>query len=86
MYLIALAIVTVTPEHARTAPVVEDKLICRYEEGPDTGSHISRRTRLCLHASEWRAQQAITENSLRRMEELRGMPKPVEGSLSGNPQ
>ena len=55
----------------------EDKVICRYQDGPDLGSHIARRTRVCMRSSEWKAQEAIADNAKRRMEETRQQMKPV---------
>ena len=74
---------------AATAPVPampQEKLICRYQADPDLGSHIARRKKVCLRASEWKAQEAIIDDSKRRMQEhaLPTIRGPLPSLSSGN--
>jgi hypothetical protein len=67
-----------------TPPAPQDKLVCRYTDDPDLGSHIARRKKVCMLASEWKIQEALIDNSKRRMQE-RPLPT-IQGakpSLSG---
>jgi hypothetical protein len=85
--LMAAGLIFAQAPAAATAPATpapQDKLICRYTDDPDLGSHIARRKKVCMLASEWKMQEALIDNSKRRMQE-RPLPT-IQGakpSLSG---
>ena len=60
-------------------PAPEEKLVCRYQDDPDLGSHIARRKKVCMRASEWKELEAINDQTKRRMRE-RTLPT-IQGPL-----
>ena len=65
-------------------PAPEEKLVCRYQDDPDLGSHIARRKKVCMRASEWKDLEALNGQMKRRMQEralptIQGQPPTLSG-------
>jgi hypothetical protein len=68
--LLAIGLILASAPAVAAAPQPqEDKLVCRYQEGADLGSHISRAKKVCMRASEWKELEAINEQTQRRLQE-----------------
>jgi ribosome biogenesis protein Tsr3 len=77
----APAAVAAAPEAAASA---QEKIICRYQDVPDLGSHIARRKKICMRESDWKNLEATNDQMKRRLQE-RALPtiqgqKPSLGS------
>jgi hypothetical protein len=49
----------------------EDKIVCKRQPGADLGSHIARRTKVCMRASEWRDLQVMNDEAQRKIMDRR---------------
>ena len=49
----------------------EDKIVCKRQPGADLGSHIARRNKVCMRASEWRELQVMNDNAQRKIMDRR---------------
>lgn len=60
----------------------EDKVVCKRQYEPDTGSHFRASKKVCMKKSEWKALEDETDQTLRNMSE-RSAPGGVERGPTG---
>jgi hypothetical protein len=73
------------PAAAAPAAAPEEKIICRYQDDPDLGSHIAKRKRVCMRASDWKELEAINEQTQRRLQERGPGTRRTDQTFSGGP-
>jgi len=84
--LLAIGLIfAAAPAVAGTPQPQEDKLVCRYQDSPDLGSHISRAKKVCMRASEWKELEAINEQTQRRLQERGPGTRRTDQSTMGGP-
>ena len=69
MFVAIGLILSPVPAAAAPAAAPEEKIICRYQDDPDLGSHIAKRKRVCMRESDWKELEAINEQTQRRLQE-----------------
>jgi hypothetical protein len=81
----ALALMSAPALAADTAADPKDKRICKRSDAGRTGSNLSRPSKVCMKASEWRELEANTERDLRTAREAGGPVGSERTSPAGGP-